>query len=704
MIVGPSRSDFALARLFFAAFLFFALVAMNISTDVAKAIPPSEELSILASGPRVTPQDSVVGHRGGAVRVETQHSNEWPGVVLQPAGGEKWDLSAFEQVNFTIRNVGAGAIRVCCRLDNPKADGIDHCVDEKFEIAPGETRMVAVTLPRVRPDSQLRVSAMRGAPPGVRGDKTFDVTNVTRIIIAVEKPSANHVFDVLDVQAVGRFEESSLAPDDPKRFFPFIDKYGQYVHREWPGKTHDDAELAAAGAAEAADLAANPGPKDWDEFGGWSAGPKLKATGYFYPAKHRGKWWLVDPNGRLFFSHGITCVNYWEGLTIVEGRENWFAELPSPAKSPLELYRKPDRVLFGPFKGKTPMGFDFAQANLIRKYGKDWKTRYAETAHRRLRSWGMNTIANWSDGGVFLQKKTPYVHQVWFESAMLEGSQGYWGKFRDVFDPSFEANANAACKDQVKDDPWCIGYFIDNEMGWGDDTSLAKAALASPADQAAKKAFLTTLQGKYGTIQRLNAAWKTRHASWDALLASTSPPTDASAGVDLREFNRVFCERYFKTCREAIKAASPKTLYLGCRFDHANPVATAAAVKYCDVVSFNLYRRTLAGFEPPGDVPVMLTEFHFGAPDRGLFHGGLNGVPSQNDRAIAYRQYVGQAVAHPNVVGTHWFKYQDEPATGRPLDGENYQCGFVDVTDTPYPETVQASREVGYSMYRNRVR
>jgi len=61
------------------------------------------------------------------------------------------------------------------------------------------------------------------------------------------------------------------------------------------------------------------------------------------------------------------------------------------------------------------------------------------------------------------------------------------------------------------------------------------------------------------------------------------------------------------------------------------------------------------------------------------------------------------ALAHPQFVGTHWFKYQDQPATGRPLDEENYQIGFVDVCDTPYPETVAACREVASDMYKFRL-
>ena len=41
----------------------------------------------------------------------------------------------------------------------------------------------------------------------------------------------------------------------------------------------------------------------------------------------------------------------------------------------------------------------------------------------------------------------------------------------------------------------------------------------------------------------------------------------------------------------------------------------------------------------------------------------------------------------------------DESVTGRPLDEENYQIGFLDVADTPYDETVAACRDVGARLY-----
>jgi len=46
----------------------------------------------------------------------------------------------------------------------------------------------------------------------------------------------------------------------------------------------------------------------------------------------------------------------------------------------------------------------------------------------------------------------------------------------------------------------------------------------------------------------------------------------------------------------------------------------------------------------------------------------------------------------PELVGTHYFQWADQPSTGR-LDGENYNIGLVDVTDRPYPDLVEALKE-----------
>ena len=396
------------------------------------------------------------------------------------------------------------------------------------------------------------------------------------------------------------------------------------------------------------------------------------------------------------------------GTTPISDREFYFQDLPAEDSSLGEFYGRGSWAPHGYYAAKGAYrSFNFTGANLRRKYGEDWRAKATEVVHRRLRSWSMNTIANWSDANIYLQRKTPYVVSAGSGGATtIEGSSGYWGKFPDPFDPSFRAALDRRMgreRSRSSGDPWCIGYFVDNELAWGDELSLATASLASPREQAAKQAFLADLQKKYGTIQRLNAAWSTEYASWDALAEQRTAPEESDAREDLEAFATKIAETYFRECRDAVKRVAPDNLYLGCRFAWVNDRVVQAAAKYCDVIGYNLYRDDVSDFCLPAglDRPVIIGEFHFGALDRGMFHTGLRPTNSQIDRANAYRGYVTGALKNPCFVGTHWFQFGDQATTGRG-DGENYQIGLVDICDRPYPETIQAVREVGSAMYRTR--
>ena len=69
------------------------------------------------------------------------------------------------------------------------------------------------------------------------------------------------------------------------------------------------------------------GLPDCSKWGGWTKGPKQKATGFFRVEKVDNQWWLVDPDGYLFWSHGVDCVND-NAETPVTGRQSYFQWLP----------------------------------------------------------------------------------------------------------------------------------------------------------------------------------------------------------------------------------------------------------------------------------------------------------------------------------------------------------------------------------------
>ncbi len=639
------------------------------------------------------------------LRINTAHNQSWPGVTL-PAPGH-WDLSPYAAVWLHVRNPGTNPVTVFCRVDNPGADGTKHCATDSLLLSPGQASTLKVRLPH-ETGSTLdgKLFGMRGYPVAISGPDALDLKNITQFVIFVSQPTEDHCFEVSAIRAAGEHTPPTAWVTDAQPFFPFIDTFGQYKHKDWPGKVHSLAELQQRRVAEASELAAQASPPDWDKYGGLAGGPPLQATGFFRTEKVAGKWWLVDPDGHLFWSHGIDCVRMLDA-TPIEERAAWFEDFPGDQAAARE-FLSTGHVLKGHYAGRAVKSFSFAGANLKRKYGELWRRDYPTTVHQRLRSWGLNTIANWSDSSIYLLRRTPYTDNIGSHGAkMIAGSAGYWSQFPDVFDASFAAALHQAMESKIgssANDPWCIGYFSDNEMSWGDETALALGVLQSPSEQAAKRELVNDLKAKYPDIAGLNSAWGTSHASWDALLDNRTAPNKTKAREDLIAFGVKLAETYFRTVRDNLKAVAPNQLYLGCRFAWVNDGAAKAAGKFCDVVSYNLYRRSLTDFKyPGGDKPLLVGEFHFGALDRGLFHTGLVPMENQQARAEAYRAFVNGALHHPQFVGTHWFQWQDEPTIGRVYDEENYQIGFLDVADTPYLETIAVSRAIGRHLYKTRL-
>ena len=543
---------------------------------------------------------------------------------------------------------------------------------------------------------------------GLRGANNLDVKKVTNIMLFERSPARDLKFAVRNIRLEEPWKGVSDAVRSAKTFYPAIDVYGQYKHKEWNGKTHSDAELAAAFEAEKRDLAAHPAIAGLNRFGGWADGPSFEATGSFRTLKHDGKWYLVDPEGKLFFSHGIDQFNGSE-TTGFELREHYFEKLPQ--KSDPET-----RGLWGtsnPAPGKNfyrlknlrPAVFNYYGRNLKRKYGDDWRNIHRQLMHDRAASWGINTLGNWSWGNYARVGRTPYCLQAYSDGPVIKGHTGTWQHFEDVFDPKFEESIVSNLSRSWKfaaGDPMCIGAFVDNEHRWGNETALAEAVLRSPADQAAKQEFRRRVEKRYGDIAGLNAAWKSSYASWDAFAAETALPDPDAAKDDLKAFNDALIERYFEGCRAVVKRVLPGKLYLGCRFagvPRAELVKTAA--KYCDLLSFNLYQYSVADFKLPDgiDMPVMIGEFHFGTINNGHSHPGLVACADDAERGEAYRHYLKSVLRHPNFVGCHYYRMIDEHPAGRTVDNENMGVGFLDICDRPCPEMVRAARDIAGEMY-----
>ncbi len=488
--------------------------------------------------------------------------------------------------------------------------------------------------------------------------------DVRQIGVAIANPVASPSLEIRSVK---------LAKEDPGDALldskPLVDEFGQWVHDEWPGKAKSLDQLKAAWAAE--EKALGEGDFNYCRYGGYRA-TKAKATGFFRVEKIDGRWWIVDPDGHLFFSAGADVMNASSG-TSTQGREDIFAALPPPEISSF-------RGGFGGAAGaRTGGGVGGARAggagtragggragasfytwNLVRRFGSDWTDKWIDLTMRRMAAWGFNTIGNWSDVRLADAHRMPYVVTMrgWGPSGPMGVADVYAPDFAEAVDRSAAQQCDAR-----KDDPYVLGYFLGNEPPWPGRESVAVDAILAGPPSAMQKELKT-------------------------YLAAGDTPERRTAFL-LQTY-----QKFVETVSAAIRRHDPNHLNLGLRFGGSAPPDIVKASKVFDVYSLNSYayavsQREIDKVKQSIDRPIVIGEFHFGTPGRGMTPG-LRQTASQEERGVAYRYYVENAAADPSLVGTHWFQWIDEPSTGR-NDGENYNIGMLDVTDRPYRELVDAA-------------
>ncbi|MEM1011040.1 MAG: beta-galactosidase [Planctomycetota bacterium] len=634
----------------------------------------------------------------------------YPHLGFRPESGEAWDLDAFEQVEVDVINLSTEALKIGIRVDNPGAGGGKNATGGSATVEPGMTGTIVVEFNR-RTNMDLRAELlhMQHTPWGKRMPMTatIDPADVVKIQVFLQKPPREYQVAVTEVRAVGSYDPASAIAADP--FFPFVDEFGQYIHGDWDGKVDSVEDLFADKAAEDEQLSEGYQLPGRDQYGGWLDGPKLEATGHFRTEKIDGVWHLVTPDGHLFWSLGV-CVVKTGGMTpITEDRIGWFRNPPWESDPNMEQFLGTGQVKRGDYESGEVPCFAFYSANLYRKYGDNWRDEWLERTPKRLVTWGFNTIANWSDDELHEEKTIPYTDWVFINSAKLPWQPGTRNRVSDPWNPMLRRELDRRIGGMLaesKDDPWCIGVFVDNELSWGDTSYLATGVVEKgKPNEYAKQAMRDWVKERYDSVEALNEAWGSSYASFADFLKPTPAPTTEAGIADLVAFNEVIVRKYYQTVHDALENAAPNKLYFGDRLlAYANPQVVRVAAEFCDVVSTNLYRDSIGAWRPAADIdkPVIVGEFHFGTREQGVFGRGLVQASSAQDRADKFKAYVESAAQNPQIVGVHWFQAVDQPTSGRSLDAENHGIGFVSVTDKPHPEMLEASQAVSAELYKLR--
>jgi hypothetical protein len=373
-----------------------------------------------------------------------------------------------------------------------------------------------------------------------------------------------------------------------------------------------------------------------------------------------GVHWFLAPNGKKFYGSGVNGVDAGPPPEKVEGR---------PAYYLWNLYASTDL--------------------------------WAANIRERLAKWGFNHLGAWS----FCEEKIglPYIANL--DLGRL--SEALWF---DAFDPALPARVMDWAERLTaphRQRGLRIGYFPDNEVGWW-NAALFEFYLSKGWQNHTKRLLWQLLHDRYeGKWPELLRDWVSsekidgfkslRHAG------AALKIRPGGAGIKLiNEFTYLCAERYYKLVHDALRATDPGALIFSDRLPiYYSQDAVRAMAPYVDVIASNydldgpdgwVAHYFFEGLAALTGKPVLVSEFFCAAMENRSGNknaGYLLKVPTQTQRAMIVQQALQNFARCPNIIGTHWFQYYDEPQGGR-ADGEDYNMGLVDIYDQPYEEVVAA--------------
>ncbi|MHC5039730.1 MAG: beta-galactosidase [Planctomycetota bacterium] len=441
---------------------------------------------------------------------------------------------------------------------------------------------------------------------------------------------------------------------------------------------------------------------------------KRKATGFFRTEKIDGVWWLINPEGELFWSVGACCT----------GGGN-----PVLQKNQLE-----------PMQDKKGAMLAFIRQSM-----------------ERAAEWGFNSLGAWSSldwHGFELRKwnaarrekgEIPLAYFLTFNSsnaglsdreAMRRGfflvdtaglpqggtrAQGH--RMCDPFNPEWQRALEEYFQRKIapyRDDPDCIGIFLDNEISIFNLSQF----LWSPH---ALEAFVAHLKFKHHSAEKLNSAWSTKKAVCTYSEISSSALRKNPPGMgrgsqamdrDLQEFETILVKAYVKAIVSAARRVDSNHLLIGNRWGtgHEEFVPYVrhfmAAFSAFDICAANLYphpeegswvadfnsRKQLGWIKALHEMtgkPILIGEFGTASRDSGVpvQRWRARTLDTDEQRGESYKKMVYTYYSLPFVVGAHWFRWSNGYGFGNQLMRDPRSCGLIDDWNKPYEKIVAAIRE-----------
>ena len=398
----------------------------------------------------------------------------------------------------------------------------------------------------------------------------------------------------------------------------------------------------------------------------------------------QGVQWLVTPCGERFFSIGVNVVDGGAKARELDGRMHYY---------------------WGSFQPD--------------------RQSWADATRQRLYDWGFNTIGAWSLPPRMLKMPTM------IDLVLGKRSLFHW---MDPFNPANVERMRRAAWQEVapfKGDPYRMGYFTDNEVGWWNGPLFTTFSSYPPQNYTKQRLIALLTEHYQGDWQAFIKDFVPPAGvdSFDKLLTSQGKTRLRPGGQGIavvRKWTALVAEQYYRSVAEAVRKADPEALILGDRLPiYYDPDAVRAMAPYVDVISVNYNLDTPDGWVAPyffaalrgltGDKPVLVSEWFFAAHENrsgnlnrtgypnetGDFSrsnninrtGHLMTVKTQEQRAHGAAAGAMRLARIPTIVGLHWFQYYDHPKGGRG-DGEDYNFGLVDINDRPYEDVTEAFRRL----------
>ena len=402
---------------------------------------------------------------------------------------------------------------------------------------------------------------------------------------------------------------------------------------------------------------------------------KLSPARYVRIARHNGAWWFVTPEGRAFFSLGTDA-------------------LLGPAGSTDQ-----DRQVYQLMRG---LGFNsLAGWHSVARW---LEVNAGAVALGDPPLWQMRSLET-RVGDEFDTVLDATGANPGAPAAVAAQRGGFNHAFPDPYDPRWEAAVRRQVKslaELVRDKPWFAVWFADNEREHRDLYRYVWARNSA-------RAFGDFLRRRYGSIGRLNRAWRTRFGSFQELLGARPEPKLRHGAMyeDFRAFSRQLLRRYNDTRLEVIRQEDPGRLVFSNRFmigEIRDVVENLDLYAGFDGLCVKIYPANVQPGLGAAEIdllklmhqrsgkPILIGEWSVPALDSGLYDNPRaldwsypQAVETQTDRARQAAVILAELYNLPFVVGAHWFTWRDFDSPVRRANR-----GLFRASGEPWPELQNA--------------